>query len=148
MFVAKQKPSVADLRKFALAMLAGFGVLGGALWLATAWRGSGGWVTWNGTRGQWTALLLWLLGVALAGSSQLPYAFARRVFEFWMVGSEWLGRIFSTVLLTVLFFVLLPPFSLIVRRKDPLRKRLTPGKSYWEPATPHEPTLERMRRMF
>jgi hypothetical protein len=44
--------------------------------------------------------------------------------------------------------IVLPPFSLLVRRKDPLRRKRTKEGSYWEDYKPYEPTLERMKRLF
>ena len=54
----------------------------------------------------------------------------------------------STVMLSLVFLVLLPVFALIVRRSDPVRRRLHDGNTYWEDPSPFEPTLDRMRRMF
>ena len=61
-----------------------------------------------------------------------------------------IGIAVSTVLLTVLYFVLLPVFSVIVRFGDPLRKKLSRGgaESYWEDHKPYEVTLDRMERLF
>ena len=52
------------------------------------------------------------------------------------------------IMLTVLYFLLLPVFSLVVRFGDPVRKRLDPNGSYWEDHAPFKPTLDRMRRLF
>ncbi len=59
-----------------------------------------------------------------------------------------LGIVMSTIALSILFFVLLPVFSLIVRRSDPLRKKITRSGTYWEDYKHYEPTLDRMQRQF
>lgn len=143
-----RNPTGDDLRRFAYAMLFGFAVLGVAAWAISTWRGGTSLLTWTGSGGHWAAVCLWMLGIVLAASTRLPYPAARAVYVVWMTGSSAVGFVVSNVVLTLLFLFVLPVFSLIVRRKDPLRKRLTPGKSYWEPCPPYEPTMERMRRMF
>ena len=57
------------------------------------------------------------------------------------------GTVMSTVLLTAVFVVVLPLFSIVVRLGDPLRKKLG-GATYWEDYKPYEHTLDRMRRLF
>ena len=52
----------------------------------------------------------------------------------------------TSVLMTVLFFVLLLPFTLI-KLKDPLRLKLG-GATYWEPHKNPPATLERFQRPF
>ncbi|MEK7710827.1 MAG: hypothetical protein AAB341_02930, partial [Planctomycetota bacterium] len=64
-----------------------------------------------------------------------------------MTATAPVGIVMSTILLTMLFMLILPVFSLIVRMGDPLRKKLG-GATYWEDYKAHEPTLERMRRPF
>jgi len=64
-----------------------------------------------------------------------------------MTGAMYLGMAMTTVLLSVLFVILLPFFSLI-RLADPLRLKPKSSGSYWEDPTPHDATLERTRRPF
>lgn len=149
MTTVNRQPARVELRKFAFAMLIGFGVLGALVWLVAERRATGNWFRWSGGGPTWPVLVLWLAGLGLAGSTRLPYSFARPVYVAWMTGSSWIGVVMSHVVLTLLYFLLLPPFALIVRWKDSLRRRLEPEKkSYWEPCEPSEPTMERMRRMF
>lgn len=148
MTTVNRQPTPADLRKFALAMLFGFGVLGAVFWLIAERRATGTWFTWSGGGPTWPVVVLWLAGLTLAGSTLLPYAAARVVYVGWMTGASWIGVVMSHLVLTLLYFLVLPPFSLIVRWKDSLRRRLEPGKSYWEPCDPPDPSMERMRRMF
>jgi len=76
-----------------------------------------------------------------------PSRLGRPLYVAWMTGAMAIGAVMSTVLLTVLYFVLLPVFSLI-RFKDPLRLKLKAEGSYWEDPSPHEATLDRTSRQF
>lgn len=149
MFTVNKNPTPSDLHKFGWAMLAGFGVIGLILWLAP-WvkTGEAANLAWAGTGAQLLAIALWMLGVALFAASFAPAPVGRHVYVAWMSATVPLGIAMSMVMLTVLFVLLLPVFSLIVRFGDPLRKKLTSQKSYWEDYKPYEPTLERMKRQF
>lgn len=68
------------------------------------------------------------------------------VYKPWMGFAHFLGGIMTHVLMTVFFFTILLPFTL-VRFKDPLRLRRG-AASYWEPHKNSEPTLERFQRPF
>jgi hypothetical protein len=130
-------------------MLAGFGVLGAILWLAPWLRvRDASALSWAGSSAQIVALIFWGLGVALLGLSRGPRPVARTVYVVWMSVAVPIGVVMTTILLTVLFVVLLPLFSLVVRFSDPLRKKLMQADSYWEDYPRYEPTLERMRRPF
>ena len=65
----------------------------------------------------------------------------------WMIGATGIGKVMLPVFLTLVFFILLPVFTL-VRLADPLRMKLTKEATYWEPHKPHEATVERMLRPF
>ena len=149
MFTVNKHPTVSDLGKFGWAMLIGFGVIGLVLWLAP-WLSAGDStpLAWPGTRAQTTALCLWALGAALWVLGLTAPRAARPVYIVWMTLAAAVGAVMSTVLLTVLFVLLLPIFSLVVRLGDPLRRKLTADDSYWEDYRPHEATLERMKRPF
>jgi len=95
---------------------------------------------------QVVALVLWGAAGAVGAISFLVPAAARHVYVGWMTVAMVLGAVMTHVLLTVLFVVLLPAFTLI-RFRDPLRKRLR-GDSYWEAYDRHEDTLERVSRPF
>ncbi len=149
MFTVNKNPSRSQLRWFGLAMFAGFGLIGIVAW------GSQWFQDWDqallGFTAHWTkvaAACAWIVGTGLLGVSLGPAWVARPVYVGWMTASAAIGLVFSTVLLTVLFVLFLPPFSLVVRLGDPLRKKLGRVDTYWEPYKAHEPTLERMRRMF
>ncbi len=141
MLTVNHNPTPRDLRGFALAMLGGFAVLAVVLWL---FDGS----AWVGTGRQRVALALAAVGVLLALIALGPRAISVPVYVGWMTGASWMGRVVTPVLLTVLFVLLLPIFSLI-RFADPLRLRLKPpGESYWEDHKHHDATLDRTARPF
>ncbi len=145
MIQVNRNPDLNTLRSFGLAMLLGFGLLGGLLWYAWpdpnsfAWRSAGG---------QKLAIGLWAVGTLLALASIGPRGIAVPVYVGWMTIGMFLGGIMTFIMMSALFFVLLPVFSLI-RFKNPLRLKLKPpGESYWEDCREHEPTLERTARPF
>lgn len=149
MFEVNRHPSPRELRTFGRAMLIGFGVIGVVIWLL-AWRKGlmPGLVSWTGAGAQLVAVALWLLGAGLFGLMSLAPEPARPVYVAWMTVANAMGIVMSTALLTVLFVVLLPWFSLVVRFGDPLRKRLKSEGSYWEDYKPRQPTIDRLRRPF
>ena len=71
------------------------------------------------------------------------------IYKPWMKGAMVLGTVMTVVLMSVIFIVVVPIFSL-VRFKDPLRFRRTPdpGGSYWEPHRNSDSTLERFSKPF
>jgi len=145
MQAVSRNPTSAELRKFGGAMVLGFGIIGGVLWYAGP--EPNGW-HWIGVYEQWLAVGLWSLGLLLLLIAHGPVSLARPVYVGWMTVALFIGTKMTFVGLSVLYFVLLPIFSLI-RLKDPLRmKLLGPGKSYWEDHRHHESTLERTIRQF
>ncbi|MGB2987591.1 MAG: hypothetical protein WBE26_17130 [Phycisphaerae bacterium] len=148
MFTVNKNPTVDDLHKFGWAMLVGFTVVGAVLWLAHWLKAQDAGLGWSGGGAQVTAVCLWVLAWALFTLSHLSPSVAKPVYVGWMTAVVPIGIVMSTLMLTVLFVLLLPVFSLVVRVGDPLRKKLTADRSYWEDYKPHEPTLERMRRPF
>lgn len=149
MNAVNHNPSGSDLNRFGGAMLGGFGVL--ALlawyrglprhgWMPDAWGFQGnGWHT--------AALVFAAAAVCFALIAWTIPSAGRILYIVWMTIGMYLGTVMSTVLLTILFLVFLPVFSLI-RFKDPLRKKLHTGDSYWEDHPEHEATLERTFRPF
>ena len=128
LFEVNRQPTSAELRRFGLTMLIGLGVIGALLWW---WRG---WVA--------AAVVLWVLGAALALLSVGPIRLGTKVYVGWMLVAAGIGRVMLPVFLTLVFVLLLPVFSLI-RFADPLRLRLKAEDTYWEPHKPHESTIER-----
>lgn len=87
------------------------------------------------------------LGILLVTISVNAPGLARPIYMGWMTVTVPIGIVMSTILLTLLYFILLPVFALIVRSGDPLRRRLG-ANSYWEDYKPYEHSLERMGRLF
>lgn len=149
MTTVNKNPSPNDLRAFGRAMLLGFGILGllfwyfglrGAGWLPADWG-------WNGSGRHVTAAVFWGLGLVLFILGFIP-GVCRPVYVGWMTVAFKIGGVMTVVMLTVLYFTLLPVFSLI-RFWDPLRLKLRPDlDTYWEDHPPHEATLERTMRPF
>jgi len=145
MLEVNKTPGVSEVRVFGLTLLGGFTVIGALLWYVG--RGpETGW-SYSGTGAHVTAVAVWVLGAACAAICCVSHGAGSSLYVFWMTAATYLGIVMSTLLLSLLFFVLLPLFSLI-RLKDPLRLRLKRQGSYWEDHDPHEATLERVRRPF
>jgi hypothetical protein len=114
------QPDRLELRRFAIAMLVGFAILGAV----SSWRAHG-----VGP----VAVALWTVGVILALASQVP-GLGRVAYLAVYLPSSLMGFAISQVLLTVLFFGVFTPLGLILRLtgKDPLYLR--PGEQLrWFP---------------
>lgn len=144
MFTVNRNPTPRDLQWFALGMLVGFPMVSMLLLYFSRAKSADGHAT--------SVVTGLAIGLTTAGvlsgviALALPHV-GRKLYVLWMTLTVPIGLVMSTILLTVMYFVLLPVFSLIVRRQDPLRKKLG-GPTYWEDYKPHEPSLERMRRPF
>ena len=149
MFEVNRNPSPKTVREFGRAMVLGFGVLAALCWTLHWWRHSPpSFWSWTDGRGQLLAIGLFLVGLVLFAIATATPKLGARVYVAWMSAAVPVGMVMSTLMLSVLFFVLLPVFSLIVRRGDPLRTKLTDDPSYWEDYKPYEHSLERMKRPF
>lgn len=73
-------------------------------------------------------------------------AFLSRIWAGWKKVAHAMGVFNTYLLLSVLYFLFIPFFSL-VRFSDPLSKRLG-AASYWRDRKPVPDTLERHRRPF
>lgn len=143
MFEVNRNPSRAELRKFALVIMIGLGVIGGLLW----WLGAPDEGKIGLSAGRMLAIGLWTLG-AVAGLATLAHAtVGRYIYVGWMSVAVAIGMVVTPVLFTVLYFLILPIFTL-VRLTDPLHVKIGRQETYWEVPKPYEPTLERMRRPF
>ena len=146
MFTVNKNPTTDDLYKFAWSMLGGFGAMGLLLWLASSVLG---WIEIDLDRARRITFVLFAIGAVMFTVGRFaPRAAARALYVGWMSAVVPIGIVMSTIMLTVLFIVILPIFSVIVRLGDPLRKKLNTGASYWEDSKPYEHTIERMRRPF
>jgi len=140
MQVVNRNPSIAEVRKFGLTMLLGLAVLSGLLLYLTDWA-------WSEGGPHWLVILLAGLGVMFISVCMASYSWGKSLYVVWMTGATYLGTVMSTILLSVVFFVLLPVFSLI-RLKDPLKVKLKETGSYWEDHDSHEAGVDRMMRPF
>ena len=145
MQLVNRNPSVREVRNFGLAMLCGFTVLAGLFWWFGKTEG-GGW-GWSGGGLHWGSAGLASLGLTILLITMVSAAAGRVVYVVWMTAATYMGAVMTLVMLSVLFVVLLPVFSLI-RFKDPLRMKLSKDGSYWEDHQHHESTLERTIRPF
>jgi hypothetical protein len=76
-------------------------------------------------------------------------ALGRRVWERWKVIAHVIGNFQARVLLTAFYFLIVPPFALIVKIfKDPLGLRPPAGESLWLERPAPEPAAESGRRQF
>ena len=149
MFTVNKNPTRDDLRKFGVAMLIGFSLLATVYY---CWSFLWSWdlrtLEWTGAGRQIAAVSLPALGVFLFLLSRVSLGATKLVYVTWMSIMVPIGIVMSTIMLILLYIVLLPVFSIIVRWNDPLRKKLIADGSYWEDYKPHEATLERMQRPF
>lgn len=93
--------------------------------------------------------ILWffgaLLAVVLALRLFMPF---RRIWESWKKIAHKLGVFQTNLMLTVVYFLVLPIFVVLAGRKR-LRLKLDKGvPSYWEDAKPLSQTLEDAGRPF
>ncbi len=149
MFTVNKNPSPKDLKKFGTAMIVGFGTLAIILWLLPWFRsGEPNTLQWSGTSSQWIAIVFVCLGMFLAILGHGAPGIAKPIYVTWMTIATPIGSFMSTLALSILYFVLLPVFAIVVRRSDPLRTKNKGKSTYWEDYKAYEPTLERMRRPF
>ena len=68
----------------------------------------------------------------------------RLIWARWLVIAHVIGNFQARVLLTVFYFVIVPPFALIVKvAKDPLGMREPRTKSFWTPRPDADPASAR-----
>ena len=117
----KWRPDARELRRFAVAMLIGFFVLGAL----AAWRAKG-----IGTG----SIVLWGICVFLAGSSFVP-KLGRIAYLAVYLPTSIIGYVVSHVMLTLIFFFVITPLAIILRLlgKDLLQQRREKNKSRWMP---------------
>lgn len=130
------RPDRAELRRFAVAMFVGFGVLG----LLAALR------AWNVTQ---ASVVLWTLGVALAAGARLP-GLGRGVYLLIYVPASLVGYVVSHLVLTLMFFLVFAPLGLVLRALgyDLLQQRRTRGATNWRTTHRSRPTTESYYHQF
>ena len=95
------RPDRAELRRFAVAMLIGFAVLG----MLATWRAGG-----FGAN----VLALWLIGLVLAAGACLP-GLGRFVYLLVYLPTSVIGYVVSNIVLTLIFFFVFTPLGLLLR---------------------------------
>ena len=115
----KWRPDAAELRRFAIAMLVGFTLLG----LLSAWRARG-----IGTG----SIVLWSLGIFLATAAFVP-GLGRVAYLAVYLPTSIIGYVVSHVMLTLMFFFVITPLAIILRLmgKDLLQQRRPKQKPGW-----------------
>ena len=115
----KWRPDARELRRFAIAMLIGFAVLGG---LAT-WRAGA-----IGTQ----SIVLWSIGLVLAGAAFIPNV-GRVAYLAVYLPASIIGYVVSHVMLALMFFLVITPLGIILRLmgKDLLQQRRQKNKTQW-----------------
>jgi hypothetical protein len=115
----KWRPDAAELRRFAIAMLVGFTLLG----LLSAWRAKG-----IGTG----SIVLWSLGILLAIAAFVP-RLGRVAYLAVYLPTSIIGYVVSHIMLTLMFFLVITPLAIILRLmgKDLLQQRRPEQKPEW-----------------
>lgn len=115
------RPDARELRRFAVAMLIGFAVLG----LLSAWRGGG-----IGT----ASIVLWSGGAVLAIAAFIP-GLGRVAYLAVYLPTSIIGYVVSNVLLALMFFLVITPLGIILKLtgKDLLQQRRQKEKTQWSP---------------
>lgn len=135
LLVVNWNPDKAELRKFGIAMLIGFGILGAFFY----WRAS--------VPEPVTPLLLWGFGLfaGLLGLSGTKGAIP--VYRAWMAFAFVASQITSRLLLALVYFGVVTPVGLLARivGRDRLGLRRRETASYWVPIKPpaEKPNYER-----
>jgi hypothetical protein len=117
----KWQPDAKELRRFAVAMLIGFTLLG----LFSVWRAGG---TSTG------AIVLWSVGAFLAIAAFVP-KLGKLAYLGVYLPTSIIGYVVSHVILTLMFFFVITPLGIILRLmgKDLLQQRRHKDKTQWMP---------------
>ncbi|HKG62271.1 MAG TPA: SxtJ family membrane protein [Pyrinomonadaceae bacterium] len=117
----KWRPDARELRRFAIAMLIGFFVLGAL----SAWRARG-----IGTG----SIVLWSIGVTLAVAAFVP-KLGRIAYLAVYLPTSIIGYVVSNVMLALMFFLVITPLGFILKLtgKDLLQQRRQKRETQWTP---------------
>jgi len=117
----KWRPDARELRRFAIAMLIGFFVLGAL----SAWRAKG-----IGTG----SVVLWSIGASLAVAAFVP-KLGRIAYLAVYLPTSIIGYVVSNVMLAVMFFLVITPLGIIMKLmgKDVLQQRRPGRTTQWTP---------------
>jgi len=58
----------------------------------------------------------------------------RPVFQVWLKGAHFIGRVNTQIILTLIYYLVFTPYGLVMRLfgRDPLQRKLTSAGTYWE----------------
>ena len=117
----KWQPDARELRRFAIAMLVGFFVLG----VLSAWRAKA-----IGT----ASIVLWSAGAILAVATFVP-KLGRIAYLAVYLPTSIIGYVVSNVMLTLMFFLVITPLGIIMKLmgKDLLQQRRPNRTTQWTP---------------
>ncbi len=115
------RPDARELRRFAIAMLIGFTVLG----LLSLWRAGG-----IGT----ASIVLWSVGVVLAIAAFVP-GLGKVAYLAVYLPTSIIGYVVSNVILALMFFLIITPLGIILKLmgKDLLQQRRQKDTTQWTP---------------
>ena len=130
----KWRPDRSELRRFAVAMLVGFSLLG----LFAAWRAK--------EIGN-SSIILWGIGVSLAVAAFVP-KLGRVAYLGVYLPTSIMGYVISNVVLALMFFLVITPLGILLRfmGKDVLQQQ-PKQKAAWTPVT-KEKTEDSYYRQF
>ena len=117
----KWRPDARELRRFAIAMLIGFFVLGAL----SAWK----------TKGVHTgSIVLWSIGAFLATAAFVP-KLGRIAYLAVYLPTSIIGYVVSNVMLTLMFFLVITPLGIVMKLmgKDVLQQRRPGRTTQWTP---------------
>lgn len=115
------RPDARELRRFALAMLIGFTVLG----LLSVWR------AWGITT---ASVILWSAGAVLAIAAFIP-GLGRVAYLAVYLPTSIIGYVVSNVILALMFFLIITPLGILLKLmgKDVLQQRRQKNSTQWIP---------------
>jgi hypothetical protein len=134
MLPINRHPSARELRSFSRLWLPAFVVIAGGL-------------AWWRLESPTTAIVVWILGAALAAAAVRSAEAARQVFVGLQTLTYPIAVVVSTLALALLFYAVFTPIGWLLRRAghDPLQLRR--GKrSRWVPYTRHDDAAEAMKQ--
>ena len=117
----KWRPDARELRRFAIAMLIGFFVLG----VLSAWK----------TKGvHMGSIVLWSIGASLAVTAFVP-KLGRIAYLAVYLPTSIIGYVVSNVMLTLMFFLVITPLGIVMKLmgKDVLQQRRPDRPTQWTP---------------
>ena len=115
------RPDARELRRFAVAMLIGFTILG----LLSVWR------AWGIST---ASIVLWSVGVVLAIAAFIP-GLGRVAYLAVYLPTSIIGYVVSNVILALMFFLVITPLGILLRLmgKDVLQQRRQKNTTQWTP---------------